>query len=123
MEQWPLASGHEVLHGSLREVRETNFHSVTVNRRDLQVGGTKQGDQLQQTRNCAVRFVALCHLATSIKIGHPSGHEHTTILCLKFELLNLADSESPSNRQLLTVERVKRVMNRGVARITGIVVE
>jgi hypothetical protein len=30
VEQWPLASGHGVLHGSLQEIRETNFRSVTA---------------------------------------------------------------------------------------------
>ena len=91
--------------------------------RGLQVGSTKQGDQFQQTRHRAPRFVALSHLATSIEIGHPRGNEHTTILCLKFELPNIASPELPSNRQIVTVERVKRVVNRGVARITGIFVE
>ena len=110
-------------HGWLREVRETNFHSVTAAVAAYKSVARSKGDQFQQTCHRAPRFAACGHLATSIEVGHPRGNEHTTVLCLKFELLNIASSELPGNRQILTVERVKRVVNRGVARIAGIFLE
>ena len=43
--------------------------------------------------------------------------------CLEFEVQCVSGSETPGNRQILSVKRVKRVVNRSVARITGIVVD
>ena len=60
-------------------------------------------------------------MATAADIGHPSGHQYPTIVGLKFELQRIACTEPPGNRQLLTVEGMKGVVNRDAARIAGIV--
>lgn len=70
-----------------------------------------------------MRFAIGGQLATAIHIAHPSGNEYSVIVGLKFELQHIASSEPSGNRQLLTVEGMKGVMNRDAARIAGIIVD
>lgn len=122
VEQAPLPPRQRVLHGSLREVEPDKLSQPCRDAVGLQVGRAQQGDELQQTRHGAARFIACGHLATAIEVGHPSGNEHAAIGCLKFELQDVSGSKSPGDRQILSAERVKRVVNGSTARITGIIV-
>jgi len=61
-------------------------------------------------------------LTTAIGIGHPSGNQYPAIVGLQFESQRLACPEVSGNGQLATMEGMKGIVNRDVARIVGIIV-
>ena len=88
----------------------------------LQVRRVQQADQLQQRGQGSARFVSSSQLTTAIGIGHPSGNEYPAIVSLQFKPQCLACPEESGNGKFATMEGVKGVVNRDVARIVGIVV-
>lgn len=88
----------------------------------LQVQRSQPIGQFDQRRLIGCGLQTVGHPGAAVRVEHPGGNELASAGGLKFDVFNLARTESPQDREILfATERMKGIANSDNALIAGII--